>query len=224
MSDLHGNLIHIQKCDLCLIAGDVVPLNIQKNRVESIVWFFQDFLPWIKELPCEEVYMVAGNHDFICASEYPVMKALEYLSDFKFTYLLNDCTNYRAPNCKNYKVYGSPQCHIFGHWAFMHSEEFLEGLYSQVPDDIDIWLTHDTPALGDLDLLPPSQWSQESIHAGGQSLAKAIQRVKPKYVFCGHLHTCKDKYLKLDNTEIYNVSILDNDYHISYGPTYLEID
>ena len=85
MSDLHGNLIHIQKCDLCLIAGDVVPLNIQKNRVESIVWFFQDFLPWIKELPCEEVYMVAGNHDFICASEYPVMKALEYLSDFKFT-------------------------------------------------------------------------------------------------------------------------------------------
>ena len=110
MSDLHGNLIHIQKCDLCLIAGDVVPLNIQKNRVESIVWFFQDFLP-------------------------------------------------------------------------------------------------------------PSQ---ESIHAGGQSLAEAIQRIKPRYVFCGHLHTCKDKYLKLDNTEIYNVSILDN--HISYEPTYLEID
>ena len=26
MSDLHGNLIHIDKCDLCLIAGDVVPL------------------------------------------------------------------------------------------------------------------------------------------------------------------------------------------------------
>ena len=68
ISDLHGNLIPIQKCDLCLIAGDVVPLNIQKNRVESIVWFFQDFLPWIKELPCEEVYMVAGNHDFISAS------------------------------------------------------------------------------------------------------------------------------------------------------------
>ena len=224
ISDLHGNLIHIQKCDLCLIAGDVVPLNIQKNRVESIVWLFQDFLPWIKELPCEEVYMVAGNHDFICASEYPVMKALEYLSDFKFTYLLNDCATYRAPNGINYKVYGSPQCHVFGNWAFMHSEEFLEGLYNQVPNNIDIWLTHDTPALGDLDLLPPSRWSQEPIHAGGQSLAKAIQRVKPKYVFCGHLHTCKDKYLKLDNTEIYNVSILDNDYHISYEPTYLEIN
>lgn len=97
-------------------------------------------------------------------------------------------------------------------WAFMHSEEFLEGLYNQVPNDI--WLTHDTPALGvdgvkNLSML---------------ELAEAIQRIKPRYVFCGHLHTCKDKYLKLDNTEIYNVSILDNDYHISYEPTYLEID
>lgn len=64
------------------------------------------FLPWIKELPCEEVYMVAGNHDFICASEYPVMKALEYLSDFKFTYLLNDYTNYRAPDGKIIRYMG----------------------------------------------------------------------------------------------------------------------
>ena len=106
----------------------------------------------------------------------------------------------------------------------MYNELYLGGLYTQVPDDIDIWLTHDTPALGNLDLLPPSKWNPESVHAGGQSLAEAIQRIKPKYVFCGHLHTCKDKYLKLDNTEIYNVSILDNDYHISYEPTYLEID
>lgn len=45
----------------------------------------------------------------------------------------------------------------------------------------------------------------------------------PRYVFCGHLHTCKDKYLKLDNTEIYNVSILDNNYKEIYKPLYLDI-
>lgn len=53
--------------------------------------------------------------------------------------------------------------------------------------------------------------------------ADAICRVKPRYVFCGHLHTCKDKYLKLDNTEIYNVSILDNEYKEIYKPLYLDI-
>lgn len=77
--------------------------------------------------------------------------------------------------------------------------------------------------LGDLDLLPPSQWNPKAIHAGGKSLADAISRVQPRYVFCGHLHTCKDKYLKLDNTKIYNVSILDNDYKEIYKPLYLNI-
>lgn len=38
------------------------------------------------------------------------MKALEYLSDFKFTYLLNDYTNYRAPDGKNYKGLHNVTC------------------------------------------------------------------------------------------------------------------
>ena len=223
ISDLHGTLPKIDECDLCLIAGDIIPLDIQNNRTSSIVWLFKTFLPWVNQLPCKEVFIVAGNHDRELEKNYPVAKALEYLSDFKLTYLLNNCAEFVLGN-EEIKVYGSPQCHKFGNWAFMHDESYLEGLYSKVPSDIDIWLTHDTPALGNLDLLPPSKWNPESIHAGGQSLAEAIQRIKPKYVFCGHLHTCKDKYLKLDNTEIYNVSILDNDYHISYEPTYLEID
>ena len=223
ISDLHGTLPEIKECDLCLIAGDIVPLDIQRDRTQSIVWLFKTFLPWLKELPCQEVFIVAGNHDFEMEKNYPIMKALEYLSNFKLTYLKNDCAIFRANGEQDIKVYGSPQCHKFGNWAFMHEESFLEGLYDCVDDDIDIWLTHDTPALGNLDLLPPSQWNPEPIHAGGKSLAAAIERIKPRYVFCGHLHTCKDKYLKVNKTEIYNVSILNNSYAHVYEPTYVEI-
>lgn len=223
ISDLHGTLPEIKECDLCLIAGDIVPLDIQRDRTQSIVWLFKTFLPWLKELPCQEVFIVAGNHDFEMEKNYPIMKALEYLSNFKLTYLKNDCAIFRANGEQDIKVYGSPQCHKFGNWAFMHEESFLEGLYDCVDDDIDIWLTHDTPALGNLDLLPPSQWNSEPIHAGGKSLAAAIERIKPRYVFCGHLHTCKDKYLKVNKTEIYNVSILNNSYAHVYEPTYVEI-
>lgn len=223
ISDLHGTLPEIKECDLCLIAGDIVPLDIQRDRTQSIVWLFKTFLPWLKELPCQEVFIVAGNHDFEMEKNYPIMKALEYLSNFKLTYLKNDCAIFRANGEQDIKVYGSPQCHKFGNWAFMHEESFLEGLYDCVDDDIDIWLTHDTPALGDLDLLPPSQWNPEPIHAGGKSLAAAIERIKPRYVFCGHLHTCKDKYLKVNKTEVYNVSILNNSYAHVYEPTYVEI-
>ena len=104
-----------------------------------------------------------------------------------------------------------------------HKITDLENKFDNIPEDTDIILTHDTPMLGDLDLLPPSQWNPKTIHAGGKSLADAICRVQPRYVFCGHLHTCKDKYLKLDNTEIYNVSILDNNYKEIYKPLYLDI-
>lgn len=226
ISDLHGTLPKINKCDLCLIAGDVIPLSIQRNRIESVIWFFKTFLPWIKELPCQEVFMIAGNHDFEMEKNYPVMKALEYLSDFKLTYLQNDYAIFRADDGQDIKVYGSPQCHKFGNWAFMYDESYLESLYSQVPSDIDIWLTHDTPKIGNLDLIPPSQWNKEPIHVGGESLAKAIQTKQPKLVVCGHLHTCKDKYLEIGErsivpTKLVNVSILNNAYQHVYEPTYI---
>lgn len=223
ISDLHGTLPEIEDCDLCLIAGDVVSLDVQRDRTQSIVWFFKVFLPWVKELPCKEVFMVAGNHDFELEKDYPVAKALEYLSNFKLTYLKNDCATFRMDDGQSLKVYGSPQCHKFGNWAFMHDESFLEGLYQYVDADIDIWLTHDTPAIGDLDLLPASQWNPQPTHAGGKSLAKRIEEIQPKYVFCGHLHTCKDKYMQVGKTEIYNVSILNNSYAHVYEPTYVEI-
>lgn len=224
VSDLHGVLPKIARCDLVLIAGDVIPLGIQTDRTQSIVWFFRTFLPWIKELPCENVYMVAGNHDFLLEENYPLAKALEYLSSFKFHYLLNNTETYLSTDGDKYTIYGSPQCHQFGNWPFMHPESYLDGLYSNVAEGIDIWITHDTPKLGDLDLLPPSRWNPKSVHAGGESLAKAILKVKPSYVFCGHLHTCKDKFYQVDNTKIYNVSILDNDYNNAYKPTYVEIE
>lgn len=224
VSDLHGILPEIKPCDICIIAGDVVPLAIQGRKTQSIVWFFKTFLPWIKELPCENVYMVAGNHDFLLEYDYPLAKALEYLSDFKLCYLLNNTETYLADDGEEYIIYGSPQCHQFGNWAFMYSESYLDGLYNNVAEGVDIWITHDTPKLGDLDLLPPSQWNSESVHAGGESLAKAILEVKPSYVFCGHLHTCKDKFYQVDNTKIYNVSILDNGYNNVYEPTYVEIE
>ena len=128
ISDLHGTLPEIKECDLCLIAGDIVPLDIQRDRTQSIVWLFKTFLPWLKELPCQEVFIVAGNHDFEMEKNYPIMKALEYLSNFKLTYLKNDCAIFRANGEQDIKVYGSPQCHKFGNWAFMHEESFLEGI------------------------------------------------------------------------------------------------
>ena len=64
ISDLHGYLPKIDEpADIMLIAGDIMPFEIQFNKLEGKRWLENDFAEWIKELPMEEVYMVAGNHE-----------------------------------------------------------------------------------------------------------------------------------------------------------------
>ena len=64
ISDIHGDLIEIPECDVLCICGDIFPLEIQKNPTECHEWFFSEFLPWAEACPCEQVYYIAGNHDF----------------------------------------------------------------------------------------------------------------------------------------------------------------
>lgn len=223
ISDLHGVLPNIEKCDLLLIAGDIIPLNIQNNHTKGLLWFLEDFTNWINSLPCKQIVMVAGNHDKLLEQASFVAHAVEDKTNGKLVYLNGITYDYIDEYNFHYKIYGSPFCHRFGSWAFMESESWLEGYYSNIPSDTHIILSHDTPMLGDLDLLPPSQWNPQATHAGGLALANAIKRIDPRYVFCGHLHTCKDKYFKINNTELYNVSILNNEYKEVYEPLYLEI-
>lgn len=62
ISDLHGTLIDIEPCDLVLICGDTVPLNIQSNSKKTYKWFQTVFKEWADNLPCNKVLFIAGNH------------------------------------------------------------------------------------------------------------------------------------------------------------------
>lgn len=70
ISDLHGHLpIYpssywegIEECELLLICGDILPLNIQMDMTASQKWLIEEFKPWAAELPVEQVVFIAGNH------------------------------------------------------------------------------------------------------------------------------------------------------------------
>lgn len=47
ISDLHGNLIDIEPCDLLLICGDISPLDIQRDYIQMTKWIFNEFREWI---------------------------------------------------------------------------------------------------------------------------------------------------------------------------------
>ena len=57
ISDLHGNLIDIPKCDILCIAGDIIPLNIQRNNEESEKWWKTKFLDWANKIDCGKIFI-----------------------------------------------------------------------------------------------------------------------------------------------------------------------
>lgn len=53
-------------------------------------------------------------------------------------------------------------------------------------------------------------------------LADAILEKKPRYVFCGHIHTGDHAPARFGESEICNVSRLDEKYEIRYEPVAFE--
>ena len=64
ISDLHGrvDLSELKiKADVLCIAGDFIPLYIQRNIQKSIEWINSEFIPWLNKLDVECVLLISGN-------------------------------------------------------------------------------------------------------------------------------------------------------------------
>ena len=223
-SDLHGFLPEIiEEADIMIIAGDIVPLDIQFNLTESETWLEGIFAQWIKALPVKKVYMIAGNHDAYFEDTYLFSSGcFEEACEDKLVYLENEYAIYNHEG-QAVKIFGTPYCHIFGNWPFMISNECLEEKFKQIPDQVDIIISHDPPfAYGDADIILEPCFYGDSRHKGNHPLAKKLFEVDYKLLFCGHIHsgdhTFNEKY------KIANVSYVNEQYKPYYPPfyTYLE--
>lgn len=222
LSDLHGFLpTYVKPCEVIFICGDISPLNIQSNIPKMEKWLKTTFFKWVDSLPCEKVFLIAGNHD-IYFERRGYDKIQELLKDIpKLTYLENNTAEYVSKECILYTIHGTPECTIFGNWAFMKEEETLDELFSKIPNKCDILITHDAP-YGTSDICYEAPWI-EGKHVGNPSLTKAIIEKCPTYVFHGHLHSSNHDVEYLRDTKVYNVSILNERYDNAYYPLYLNI-
>ena len=219
ISDLHGDLIDIYPCDLVLICGDIVPLNIQNSTKGTKKWFNTKFRQWAENLPCDKVIFIAGNHELgfpghkiVYEKLFPKTSKIIYLCDSEYIY------NYEG---KEYKIFGTPYCKSFGNWAFMYNDETLNQVYSNIPENLDILLTHDAP-YGTSDILLQKDFYTGN-HIGNRPLAEAIISKKPKYVFHGHLHSTNREFEILEDSKVVNCSIKDELYRVVYNGLYLTI-
>ena len=65
ISDTHGALMSIPECDVVVICGDIIPVEIQTRGDKSAEWFAGEFQQWCLSLPCRKVIFIGGNHDFL---------------------------------------------------------------------------------------------------------------------------------------------------------------
>lgn len=222
ISDLHGNLsCDVKKSDILCICGDTVPLKIQNYHKPSAKWFKENFLSWAEDQPVKEIYLIGGNHDFFIANHSDELR--EILKGTNVHYLEDESIKYKDDNGNEYLIYGTPWCHQFGHWAFMdYTDDELANIFFKMPNDVDILLTHDAP-YGVSDICQQDIFWNEHMHIGNHALTYVVGKTKPKLLLHGHLHTSNHSKEMLDDTPVYNVSLLDENYDMVFKPLYLEI-
>ena len=220
ISDLHGILPEIiESADIMIIAGDIVPLNIQRDKPESKYWFEHDFAEWIEQLPVDEVFMIAGNHDFYLENiTEDNLRDLRIACKGKLHYLCNEKAVYVDSFGQSWNIFGTPYCHEFGRWAFMLPDSKLTDKFREIPEIVDIIISHDPPYFyGDCDIVMEN-FSKLWTHLGNKPLAQRLHDVDYKILFCGHIHSGDHDLNDFYNTV--NVSILNERYNESYKPFY----
>lgn len=222
LSDLHGLLPEItQSADIAIIAGDIIPLELQKNLEHSKWWFENEFAAWIDSIPVKKVFFIAGNHDFYLETiKKQELSNLYKITKKKLKYLMNENTVYTDEYGVSWSIFGTPYCSQFFEWPFMRKDSILTTKYKKIPKKVDIIISHDAPfACGDADVILAKP---QLGHIGNKPLAERIMETDYKILICGHIHTGDHSFNEEYRT--INVSILNEKYKQGYDPTYITIE
>ncbi len=182
-----------------MAAGDL----LRRGTIEEIA----DFNKWLGKQPFDHKVVIAGNRDnFIEADERIAEKLLSnatYLSDELVT-------------IEGMRIYGSPWTPIFlpnQAFSLERGSGALAKKWAQIPDNIDILLTHCAPS-GMLD----------GAHLGCNLLRARLYGMKPPpklHVF-GHIHEGYGKW-GAEDTLFINAALCDLKQELTHAPITVEI-
>lgn len=231
ISDTHGSDFESQlnDCDILLIAGDISPVNMNHSFDVQAKWFANTFCGQLEKLKskAKHIVFIGGNHDTYLSdkNEMKENESVRELLPSNVHYLCDDMVT-----IEGIKIYGTPWCNLPSWarkgppvWNFALPDEKLSSIYSKIPTDIDILLTHG-PAKGRCDSILDKgiiDIAPSNANLGSASLMATICRgINAKYVLSGHIHSAQrqfSKYIKsadnLDDCIQFScVSILNEQY------------
>ena len=198
ISDTHNKHknITIPEGDVIVHAGDISSMGYK----HEVIHFFE----WFSKLPHTHKILIAGNHDFFFQLPESIVK--EILPQ-NITYLYDE-----EVIIDGIKFWGSPYTPIFGSWAFMESRPELEERWKNIPNDVNVLITHGPP-YGILDY-----------EIGDKELKNRLMTIptNPKAHIFGHIHEGYGIDTK-GVTKFINASILNEKYEVVNQPIIIEI-
>jgi Icc-related predicted phosphoesterase len=184
ISDTHnaspGEGYTLPRGDILIHAGDLTN-NGQPSEIRKA-------LAWLQKAEYEHKIVVAGNHDISLDEHFPnqheeAAELREMIkADDNITYLEHQSTIVEIKGMK-IKFFGSPYSPASAEkqWAFQYPANQAEQLWSSIPTDTTILITHAPPA-GHLDT--SAHWTR----GGCPALPNALSQMKPLLHVCGHCH------------------------------------
>lgn len=220
VSDLHGNLVDIHdSCDVFIIAGDWSPLNIQWSYKDVIEWIDSSFMPWLLSINAHHYVFIPGNHDIVCTSSRFLKDFSSILNKYHAKHIVH-YLNRTSVTIMHKKIYGIPDCEMTQtHWAFTK----IGNIDWSFDNDTDILITHQPPKLSKVATV---DWYGRDF--GSIDLLNRLKKSHVQLNICGHIHEGehgKHSLARLDgSTDVYNVSLLDEEYKVRYAPTIIDLD
>lgn len=182
LSDTHGHhdKVDVPSGDVLLFGGDLTNFGSQTDVAR--------FDEWLAGLPHRHKFVIAGNHDYPFENDANLLRHATYLQD-------------QLVEVEGLSIYGSPWQPIFCRMAFNLSGPQLRERWSQIPQQLDILITHGPPR-GVLDC------TSRGVRVGCEELAQRVAQIRPKIHLFGHIHEGYGQQ-ELDGVHYCNASICD---------------
>lgn len=217
-SDTHGFLPKItEEFDLFLLPGDICPAHDHYYAFQK-EWLMTNFVDWVNSLPFKnpwsKIIYTPGNHDFVGERmTKDEIRELEMKCNGHLKFLRHDIYGFEFPvsdGLDSLTIFGTPYCSMFGSWAFMVEDETLEKKFSQIPEGVDILMSHDSPNINKLGAILEGPYADET--TGNKVLARHIPRIHPKLFVSGHFHSGNHNFENIDGTWMANISYVNERY------------
>lgn len=206
ISDVHAKWqkLQIPECDVLISCGDY-SFRGEKHIVKN-------FHKWLNKQEAGHIISVQGNHETWVQQNWQEAKELAQKVCPAVHFIQHE-----PIEIEGVKFFGSAWTPWFYNWAWNAQRgPELQRLWSQIPDDTQILITHGPPA-GMLDIVYQVDGMTPRERVGCHDLMDRIKQLKHLKMHCfGHIH-CSAGEIEFMGVKYINASICDEQY-LPYNP------